>query len=99
MTVNRLVLFVSILLAATTAAIASRAETKRTIFVAALDAKGAAVTDLTAAYLSVKEGGQDRIIASLKESEQPMDLAIVDDDSGNGFFAPAVLQLIQTLQD
>jgi hypothetical protein len=89
----------SAVLAAGTIHAASRAETKRTVYVSVLDAKGVPVTDLTAADLSIKEGGQDRAIASVKESEDPIDIAILDDDDGSGAFAPAVLQLIQTLGD
>jgi hypothetical protein len=101
MTLRRIVLF-----ALVTAAVgltyrveATTADTPRTLYVSAADAKGTAITDLTAADLAVKEGGQDRAVASLKPAEGPIDLAIIVDDNGSGFFLPAVLQLLQTVGD
>jgi hypothetical protein len=78
---------------------ATTAETARTLYVSAADAKGTAITDLTAADLAVKEGGQDRTVASLKPAEGPIDIAILVDDNGSGFFLPGVLQLLQTVGD
>src|SRR5438128_900305 len=75
---------------------ATTADTMRTVYISATDAKGAPVTDLTAADLVVKDGGQDRIIASLKEATAPMDVAILVDDDGSGFYQAGVLQLLQT---
>jgi ribosomal protein S16 len=99
MTSKRALLVMACAVSATAMLVASRAETKRTVYVSMLDAKGAAVTDLTAADLAIKEGGQDRSIASVAESTDPMDIAILDDDDGSGFYAPAVLQFIQLLGD
>ena len=99
MTSKRAMLVMACAVSATAMLVASRAETKRTVYVSMLDAKGAAVTDLTAADLAIKEGGQDRSIASVAESTDPMDIAILDDDDGSGFYAPAVLQFIQLLGD
>jgi hypothetical protein len=92
-------LVMALAVCATAMLLASRAETKRKVYVAMLDAKGAAITDLTAADLAIKEGGQDRSIASVAESTDLMDIAILDDDDGGGFYAPAVLQFIQALGD
>jgi hypothetical protein len=78
---------------------AKPADTPRTVYLAAVDAKGAPVTDLTTADLAVKEGGQDRTIASLKEATAPMEIAILDDDDGTGFFQAGVLQLLQAIGD
>jgi hypothetical protein len=78
-------------------AAARRADTTRTVYISAVDAKGAPVTDLTAADLAVKEGGQDRVVASLKEATAPMDVAILDDDDGSGFFQAGILQILQAL--
>jgi hypothetical protein len=101
MTWKRIVLFV---LGTAVVGLAGRvtakpAETPRTVYLSAVDAKGAPVTDLTTADLAVKEGGQDRVIASLKEATTPMEVAILDDDDGSGFFQAGILQLLQALGD
>src|SRR5437660_10907441 len=83
----------------TGAATAKRAETTRTVYLSAVDSKGAPITDLTAADLVVKEGGQDRKVASLAEASGPLEIAMLDDDSGGGLFLTSVLQVIQTFQD
>ena len=62
MTWKRIVLFV---LGTAVVGLAGRltakpAETPRTVYLSAVDGKGAPVTDLTTADLVVKEGGQDR---------------------------------------
>ncbi len=75
------------------------AETPRTVYLSATDSKGAPVTDLTTADLAVKEGGQDRTIASLKEATAPMEIAILDDDDGSGFFLAGILQFLQAIGD
>ena len=55
-------------------AVADAAE--RTVFVTVLDGKGAAVTDLTAADLVVKEGGKEREIAKADRASAKMRLTI-----------------------
>jgi hypothetical protein len=75
---------------------AKRGETLRTVCLSATDAKGAPITDLTAADLAVKENGQDRTISSLKEATGPIEIAMVVDDGGSGIFQVGVLQVIQT---
>jgi len=74
---------------------ASRAETLRTVYFSAVDSKGAMISDLTAADLSVKEGGKDRQIASVKAATAPMQVAILIDDGGTGAFQAAVAQFLQ----
>jgi hypothetical protein len=76
---------------------ATRAETTRTVYVSAADAKGASVTDLTATDLVVKEDGKERAISSLQAATMPMDVVILVDDNGSGSYQPAVLQFLQTL--
>jgi hypothetical protein len=73
-----------------------RADVVRTVYFSAVDAKGAPVTDLTAADLTVKEGGKDRAIAALKEATAPMQVAILVDDGGTGGFQAGVGQFIQS---
>jgi len=75
---------------------AARADQTRAVYFSAIDAKGAAVTDLTAADLSVKEGGKDRAISSVKPATEPMTVAILVDDQGSGAFQGALGQFLQT---
>jgi len=73
----------------------ARFDQTRTVYFSAVDAKGALVSDLTAADVTVKEGGKDRTVASLEPASAPMQVAILIDDGGSGVFQPAVLQFIQ----
>jgi VWFA-related protein len=73
-----------------------RAEVVRTVYFSAIDAQGAPVTDLTAADLTVKEGGKDRAIAAVQPATAPMQVAIIVDDAGSGAFQSAVAQFLQT---
>jgi hypothetical protein len=72
-----------------------RAEVTRKVYISATDASGAPVTDLTAADITVKEGGKDRPVASLQPAVGPMHLAIIVDDAGIGSFQPALAQFLQ----
>ena len=65
---------------------AKGAETQRTVYFSAFDAKGTAVTDLTAADLAVKENGKDRAIASVVAATEPILVSILVDDGGSGGF-------------
>lgn len=91
----------SVVLAAATVGLAdlsaTRAETKRTVYIAASDSKGAAITDLTAADFTVKEGGKDASVVSLEPAKEKMDVVLLVDDMGSGAFQPSVLQLLQAL--
>ena len=71
------------------------AEVTRKVYVSATDAKGAPVTDLTAAEITVKEGGKERPVASLQPAVAPMQVAILVDDAGTGAFQGAVAQFLQ----
>jgi hypothetical protein len=73
----------------------ARLDQVRTVYLSAFDSKGAPVSDLTAADLSIKEGGKDRAITSLEPATAPMHVAILIDDGGSGVFQPAVLQFLQ----
>lgn len=83
------------LLAATSGAARPAADVVRTVYFSAVDAKGVHVTDLTAADLTVKEGGKDRVIEAVKPATAPMQLSILVDDAGTGGFQAAVGQFIQ----
>jgi hypothetical protein len=80
--------------AATTGTGAARADVLRTVYFSAVDAKGTAVTDLTAADLTVKEGGKDRAIAGVQPATAPMQVSLLVDDAGTGAFQAAVAQFI-----
>jgi len=84
-----------ILLAATTGSARPNADIVRTVYFSAVDEKGVHVTDLTAAELTVKEGGKDRVIEAVKPATALMQLSIIVDDAGTGGFAAAVGQFIQ----
>lgn len=73
----------------------ARAEVTRKVHISATDAKGAPVTDLTAADITVKEGGKERPVASLQPAVAPMHVAILVDDAGTGAFQSAVAQFLQ----
>ena len=74
---------------------AAPAEVTRTIYISAIDAKGAPITDLTAADITVKEGGKDRTVVSVQPATAPMHIAILVDDAGTGGFQAGVFQFIQ----
>ena len=73
----------------------ARAEVARKVYISATDAKGAPVTDLTAADITVKEGGKEQPVASLEPAVAPMQVAILVDDAGTGAFQSAVAQFLQ----
>jgi len=72
-----------------------RADVLRTVYFSAVDASGAYVPDLTAADLTVKEGGKERPIDAVQPSTKLMQLSIIVDDGGTGGFQNAVGQFIQ----
>src|SRR4051794_23585468 len=72
----------------------SGAEVVRTVYFSALDAKGAPITDLTAADLAVKEGGKDRTIRGVEPATAPIQVSILVDDGGSGAFQGAVGQFL-----
>jgi hypothetical protein len=91
-------LTLSLMLLAATAGSAGpgpSADILRTVHFSAVDGKGAHVTDLTAADLTVKEGGKDRAIQAVTPATMPMHLSILIDDGGTGGFQGALSQLIQ----
>lgn len=70
---------------------------QRTVYFSAVDAKGSAVTDLTQADLSVKEGGKDQTIGSLAPATAKLQVFVIVDDGGTGAFQAGVSQLLETL--
>ena len=82
-------------LAAGASPAAPPADVLRTVYFSAVDENGAHVTDLTAADLTVKEGGKDRVIDDVKPATAPMQVSFLVDDGGTGGFQAAVGQFIQ----
>jgi hypothetical protein len=52
------------------------------------------VTDLTAADISIKEGGKNRPVESLKPATGSMHVAVLVDDAGSGAFQAAIAQFL-----
>jgi hypothetical protein len=73
-----------------------RADVIRSFYFSAVDGKGAHVTDLTAADLTVKEGGKERAITAVRVATAPMQVSLLVDDAGTGAFQPSVAQFLQT---
>jgi hypothetical protein len=76
----------------------AQADALRKVYFSAVDDKGVAVTDLTAADLTVKEGGKERRIAGIQPATAPMHVAIFVDDAGTGAFQSAVAQFFDATQ-
>jgi hypothetical protein len=82
---------------ATTPAAAPMADTLRGVYFSAVDSKGVQVTDLTAADLTVKEGGKERVITSVRPASGQMHVSLLVDDAGTGGFQSSVAQFLQTI--
>jgi len=74
---------------------AAPAEVTRKIYISATDSKGMPITDLTAADITVKEGGKDRTVVGLQPATAPMHIAMLVDDNGTGAFQAGAFQFIQ----
>ena len=82
-------------LGATPGAEIPREEVRRTVYFSAVDSAGAPVTDLTAADLTVKEGGKERVIGSVQPANVPLQVSLLVDDAGTGGFRASVAQFLQ----
>lgn len=80
------------------AAPAAQART-RTVYVTALDQNDAAVTDLTAGELTVKEGGKPRVVLTVAPATARLQAALIVDDNGSGLFRASVVQFLNRLID
>ena len=58
--------------------------TTRTVHVSASDTKGAPVTDLTAADVTVKDDGKAREVVKVERASGPLSVALLIDDNGLG---------------
>lgn len=74
----------------------SEGQTRR-VYLTAQDRNGAIVADLTAADLTIKEGGKTREVVSLKPATGPLQIAILVDDNGTGLFRVGVARFIEGL--
>ena len=69
----------------------------RRVYFNAVDRNGAAVTDLTAADVTVKEGGKTVGVTALRTAAEPLQIAILVDDNGTGLFRVPVGRFIEGL--
>jgi VWFA-related protein len=69
----------------------------RSVYVTALTAGGAPVTDLTAADFSIKEGGKARDVIRAGPAVAPMHIAILIDDDGTGLFRYGIAKFLDRL--
>jgi len=88
------ILLGSALMLQATPGAAPRAETARRVFFSAVDQKGAAVTDLTSEEMTVKEGGKDQRVATLRPATGNFQVSILVDDGGQGSFQAGVSHFI-----
>jgi VWFA-related protein len=70
----------------------------RTVYVTAADRAGQLVLDLTPSDFGVREGGQPRQVVRAALTSDRMQLALIVDDNGTGFFRNAVATLVRRLQ-
>ena len=75
-------------------AVRATAETPRTVYISAVDAKGAFVTNLTAAEIVVREGGQQRAVTRLAPASELSHVAVLVDDGGSGTLQAPVARLL-----
>ena len=64
----------------------ARAETMRRVLFSAIDARGLPVTDLTAGDLTIREGSRERAVATLRPAPGALQISILVDDAGQGFY-------------
>jgi hypothetical protein len=95
--VARRVLIAALLGFCETLTAAPRPDVVRTVYFSAVDANGAPVTDLTAADLTVKEGGKERPVAAVQPATAPVDVFLLIDDGGLGAFRSGVAQFLQRM--
>ncbi len=87
-------LAVTCAIAAATPLVRAAAETPRTVFISAVDAKGALVTNLAASDIVVKENGQQRTVSQLVPATEPVHVAVLIDDGGSGTLQAPVARLL-----
>src|SRR6187397_1369373 len=71
--------------------------TTRTIYVSVLAGDGTPVTDLSSADFGIKDGGKACEIVKAEVTSTQMQVAIIVDDNGTGFFRAGVATFINKL--
>ena len=88
------VCFVAGTLASSDETVRAQAGTTRTVYISALDAKGAFVTNLVPSDLAVAENGQVRTVTGLVPATEPCHVAVLVDDGGDGLMQAPVAELL-----
>jgi hypothetical protein len=94
---RRLALALLVLAAGLQVPVAAGVTITRTVYFSATDASGAPEDNLSAADITVKEGGKERVVSSLKPATETMDIAILVDDGGRGVYQLGVMHFLQEL--
>ena len=90
---------VGVLLLLSCAVAASQpAPLSRTVYLTVTDRAGQPVQDLVADDLEIKEGGKRVIIEAAGRASEPLQLNIIVDDNGTGFFRAALARFVQRLE-
>jgi VWFA-related protein len=69
-----------------------------TVYVSVHEDTGAPVLDLTPADFVIKEDGKTRDVLKVELARTPLQLMILVDDNGTGFFRAGLIQFVQQLQ-
>jgi VWFA-related protein len=69
-----------------------------TVYVSVSEESGAPVLDLTSADFTVREDGKPRDVLKVELARTPLQVMILVDDNGTGFFRSGLIQFIQQLQ-
>jgi hypothetical protein len=75
-------------------AVRAAAETTRTVYISAVNTRGAFVTDLEPSDIVVKENGQVRGVTRLEPASEPIHIAVLVDDGGSGTLRAPVARLV-----
>jgi VWFA-related protein len=69
-----------------------------TVHVTVTESAGAPILDLTADDFTIKEDGKNRDILKVAMATAPVQVMIIVDDNGTGFFRSGLVQFVQQLQ-
>jgi VWFA-related protein len=69
-----------------------------TVHVSVIEESGAPVMDLTAADFTIKEDGKARDVLKVAMATAPLQVMIIVDDNGTGFFRSGLIQFVRQLQ-
>ena len=86
--------FVAGTLAPSEVTLRAQAGTTRTVYISAVDAKGAFVTNLAAGDVTVAENGQVREVTGLAPATESCHVAVLVDDGGDGLMQGPVAELL-----